>query len=220
MVHLQKQHDQAVEFRKRGFTYSEIAKITGVSKATIANWLGKKAFSKRIKEDNVRRAAKENSKRIGLLNKARSNQYKRLYKEAEAAAALEFRHFKKNPLFVAGLMLYIGEGDTTDARRVRITHARKEVHHIFIAFAVEYLGVPREKIRFWLLLYPDMDERLCMRAWKKVLKLSPDNFYKNQVIQGRNKKQTLHHGVGNTIIGSAVLKCRLMKWVELALREL
>ena len=219
MVRLRKEYEQAVEFRKRGFTYSEIAKIVGVSKATVANWLSKKAFSKRIKEDNVRRAAKENAKRIGLLNKARGNQYKRLYKETEATAILEFKHFKKEPLFVAGLMLYLGEGDSTNARLVRLTTRRKEVHRLFIAFAGEYLGVPREKIRFWLLLYPDLDPTACMRAWNKVLKLSPVSFYKNQVIQGRNKKRTLHHGVGNTIIGSAVLKCKLMKWIELALEE-
>ena len=220
MVRLEKQYAQAVEFRKRGFTYSEIAKITGVSTATVANWLSKKAFSKRIKEDNIRRAAKENAKRIGLLNKARGNQYKRLYIEAEAAAALEYRHFKKESLFIAGLMLCVSEGDHSNPRLIRITSANQDVHRIFIKFLVEYLGVPREKIRFWLLLYPDLNEEACVKSWSKALKISPLNFYKNQVIQGRSKKRTLHHGVGNTIIGNAVLKRKLMKWIELATKEL
>lgn len=220
MIRLHEQYEQAVQFRKRGFTYSEIAKITGVSKGTVANWLAGERFSKVVKKDNAHRAAKENSKRIKLLNKARGNQYKRLYAEAERSAALEYKHFKRDPLFLAGTALYLGEGDIAGDAPIRIASARKDVHRIFMRFANEYLGVPRENIRFWLLLYPDLDEESCVRAWSKALKLKEENFYKNQVILGRSKKRTLHHGVGNTIIGNAVLKRKLLKWIELASKEL
>lgn len=219
MVRLRDQYEQAVQFRKRGFTYAEIAKITGVSRGTISNWLAKQGFSKQVKEDTRQRAARENSKRIRLLNKARSNQYRRLYAEAERSAELEYKHFKNDPLFIAGVMLYIGEGDTSSNRTVRIASARKDVHRIFIRFAIEYLGVPRENIRFWLLLYAGLNETLCKRAWSKSLGLRKANFYKTQVIQGSSKKQTLHHGVGNTIIGSAVLKHKIVRWTELASKE-
>ncbi|MEX1001819.1 MAG: helix-turn-helix domain-containing protein [Crocinitomicaceae bacterium] len=219
MIRLQHKYEQAVQFRKRGFTYSEIAKIVDVSVSTVSAWLSKQGFSKLIKKDNVARAAKDNSKRMKMLNKARLNQYTRLYLEAERSAVLEYRHFKKDPLFIAGVMLYIGEGDNSTNRLVRIANARKDVHRIFMKFAVEYLGIERSKIRFWILLYPDLNEDVCIRAWSKSLGLTQKNFYKNQIIQGKSKKRTLQHGVGNTIIGSAVLKRKLMKWIELASKE-
>lgn len=91
---------------------------------------------------------------------------------------------------------------------------------LFATFAEEYLGIPREKIKFWLLLYPDHDPHACSKHWSKVLKLPIGQFYKYQVIQGKSTKRTLHFGVGNTIIGSTVLKVKLNKWIELALKEL
>jgi transcriptional regulator with XRE-family HTH domain len=211
---------QATELRRRGFTYQEIAKYTNVSVSSISAWLSLETWSRKITEDNQRRASKENSKRISLLNKARGNQYKKLYAEAERSAVTEYKHYRNSPLFIAGLMLYVGEGDNVDSRLIRLANTRMEVHSIFIGFATEYLGVPREKIRFWLHLSPLHDSKLVSMAWARVLKLSPSQFHKHQVIQGKSSKRVLQYGVGNTIIGSAVMKKKLMKWIQLALVEL
>ena len=220
MIRKSAQFTHAKELRTRGFTYEEIAKIVDVSKSTISSWLSHETWSISIKEDNAKRAAKENKKRISLLNKARGNQYKKLYAEAERSAVTEFKHYKQNPLFIAGLMLYVGEGDNSEGRLIRIANSKMEVHSIFIAFAKEFLGVPREKLRFWVLLYPDLNPEKCSRAWSKTTHIPLSQFHKYQVIQGKSMKRTLHYGVGNTIIGGTVLKKKLMKWIELALKEL
>lgn len=213
-------HNKAIELRKRGFTYREIANYVGVSVSTVSVWLSSEAWSVKITESNQKRAAIDNSKRISLLNKARGNQYKKMYAEAERSAVIEFKHYKTNPLFIAGLMLYVGEGDNTDNHLIRVANSRPEIHRIFIKFATEYLGVKHKDVRFWLLLYPDLDEVTCMKHWSKKVGISVSQFYKNQVIQGRSKKRTLHFGVGNTIIGGTVLKKKLLKWIELASKEL
>lgn len=212
--------EQALNLRKRGFTYQEIAKYTNVSVSTISLWLKNEAWSHKITEDNQKRAARDNRKRISLLNTARGNQYKKLYAEAERSAITEFKHYKTNPLFIAGLMLYVGEGDNGDSRLIRLANTKMDIHRIFIAFLEAFLGVPREKIRFWVLLYPDLDPQKCSRAWADALKLPLSQFHKYQVIQGKSTKRVLQYGVGNTIIGSAVMKKKLMKWIELALAEL
>jgi transcriptional regulator with XRE-family HTH domain len=220
MIRLEEKYTQAVEFRKRGFTYSEIAKIVDVSKSTVSVWLSKKAFSKEIKKDNLLRAAKDNKKRIGLINKARTAERKHTYVEAVRGADIEYRHYKKDALFIAGLMVYLGHGDRKDTRLIRMTSARMDLHLIFLKFLIEYLGVEKAKIHFWLLLYPDLDEVQCMKKWIRYLKVPATQFYKNQVIAGRSKKHTLHNGVGNIIIGNTVLKQKLSRWIELVTKEL
>lgn len=220
MIRLEEKYAQAVLFRKRGFTYSEIAKIVDVSKSTVSVWLSKKAFSKKIKEENERRAAKDNVKRIGLINKARRAERSRTYTDAIKSAETEYRHYKKDALFIAGLMIYVGEGDNKNKRLIRIANARMDLHLIFIRFLIAYLGVEKSKIRFWLLLYPDLDEVSCMKRWSRYLSLPVSQFYKNQVIEGRSQKRTLHNGVGNIIIGNTVMKLKLYKWIELATKEL
>lgn len=220
MIRLEEKYEQAVQFRKRGFTYSEIAKIVDVSVSTISLWLSKKAFSKKIRDENFKRAAKDNIKRMRLINKTRNAERTIRYAEADASAETEYKHYKSDPLFVAGLMLYVGEGDKTTSHLIRIANADIAIHRIFISFAKTYLGVPQEKFRFWILLYPDLSEKVCVQKWSKELKLTKTNFHKNQVIEGKSLKRTLHHGVGNTIIGGTVLKRKLMKWIELSLKEL
>lgn len=215
-----KEKEEALKIRRRGFSYTEIASLLHVSISTVSLWLKDEAWSKEITTRNTSRAARENKKRISLLNKARSNQYKKLYREAERSAEIEFKHYKTNPLFIAGLMLYLSKGDLKNQQLVRITSSRSEIHVVFIKFLQEFLGVPREKMRFWILLYPDHDPLTCSRNWSDELDIPLLQFHQYQVVKGASTKATLQYGVGNTIIGSVVLKRKLMKWIELALNEL
>lgn len=220
MVRNEEKYQQALQFRKRGFTYVEIAKICDVSKGTVSNWLKNEVFSQKITEQNSKKAASDNQKRLRLMNKARKAEREKNYATAKKSADTEYRHYKNDPLFVAGLMLYTAEGDMQDTRTIRIANVRPEVHRTFIRFLREYVGVETEKIHFWILLYSDLSEERCMRHWKRVTGLPYKQFYKNQIIQGKSKKRTLHYGVGNTIIGSTVLKVKLNRWLELIRKDL
>lgn len=220
MVRDEEKYQLATHYRKRGFSYSEIAKLCGVSKGTVSNWFAKKAFSKRVKKDNIEKAARENVKRIALVNKARQSEREKRYQEVERTAKTEFRHYKTNPQFMAALMLYLGQGDITSPRLIRLSDSRPEIHTILIKFAKSFLGVNNDQIRFWLLLYPTHKEAVCVRHWSQKLRLKNDQFYKNQVVEGKSKSETLQSGVGNTIIASTVLKRKLNIWLELATKEL
>lgn len=212
--------EQAVSFRKRGFTYTEIAKICGVSRGTISAWLAKEPFSQSVTAINKAKAAKDNVVRIKLVNKARNAERATQYVEILRLAETEYKHYSKSPLFIAGLMLYLADGDKKDPRIIRVSNNNPDIHLLFIRFATEYLGVEKHSVHFWLLLYPAQDEVKCMKHWVKKTGLSVSQFYKNQVVESRSNKQPLHFGVGNTIIGSILLKKKLLLWIELASKEL
>lgn len=220
MIRKSAQYEHAKELRKRGFTYDEIAKIVNISKSTISHWLSREAWSTQVKIDNAKRAARENSKRISLLNKARRNQNNKIYAEAEHSALVEFKHYAHSPLFVAGISLYMALGDHHDSSTIRISSRHLESHRIFIAFVTEFLGVPREKIRFWLILYPNLDPERCSRMWSKKIKIPISQFHKYQIVPIQTTKGALRYGVGNTIIGGTVSKKKLMKWVNLLQKKL
>ncbi len=213
-------YEQAVAFRKRGFTYTEIARICDVSRGTVSNWLAKQDFSKEVAVTNKAKAAKDNKERIKLVNKARNVERNTQYKEILRLAETEYKHYRTNPLFTAGLMLYMSLGDKTHKNLIRLTNSEPELHNIFIKFAIEYLGVEKPSIHFWLLLYPTHDEIKCMKHWSKKINLSVGQFYKNQVVVSRGHKQALHFGVGNTIIGSTLLKKKLLHWIDLTSKDL
>ena len=213
-------YEQALAFRKRGFTYNEIAKICDVSVSTLSNWLAHEPFSKKIAEGNAEKATVQNTKRLALINKARNTERKGQYAEVVRLAEIEYKNYRTAPLFIAGLMLYVSAGDNQNERLIRLTSNKTDLHRIFIRFLTTYLGVPKGSIRFWLLIYPDLDEIVCMKHWCKKTGLNAGQFYKNQVISGRSTKPTLHFGVGNTIIGSTLLKKKLLLWADLLSKEL
>lgn len=218
MIRDEEKYQQAVEFRKRGFTYSEIAKICDVSKATVSNWLSKKAFSKRVKKDNVARAARDNKKRMSLVNKARNAERTERYREAVRSAETEFKHYKSSPLFISGLTAYMSVGDLKHSSQIRVTSNKPELHALFIKFLVEYLGVQKSEIQFWLLLTGSAPLEKTMKWWSRKIGLSPVHFGKTQILS--QERKPLHNGTGNTIIGSTVLKHKLTRWIELLAKEL
>ncbi len=220
MVRNEEKYEQAVQFRTRGFTLEEIAKICEVSKSTVSKWLKNNAASASVTKQNKKRAGQENAKRLQLMSKARGNERVARYREAVRSADTEYKHYKSFPLFIAGLMLYYTQGDLKNEHQIRLSGTEQKAHKIFIKFATEYLGVPKPSIHFWILLYRGQSEELCMKRWKTVTTLPYSQFYKNQYINTKKTKDTLHNGVGNTIIGSTVLKRKLNRWIELALKEL
>lgn len=215
----QEAYEQALAFRRRGFTYTEIAKICNVSRGTVSNWLRAEVFSKAVAAANKKQAVVQNKQRLALINKARVVERKQQHAEITRMAEVEFKNYRQSPLFIAGLTLYQTVGDIENPRLIRVSGSRSELHTLFIRFLTSYLGVPRASIRMWLLLYPDLDEVVCMKHWCKKTGLSPAQFYKNQVIQSRSHHKTLHFGVGNTIIGSTLLKKKLIRWTELLAKE-
>lgn len=220
MVRNYARYEHVVALRKRGLSYTHIARIAQVPKSTVSGWLKGQKWSEDIAVYNSARAARENAQRTRLLARARSHQNKKLYAEVERSAHVEFQHYRHDLRFIAGLTLYMLEGDQHHPHRMRVTGARKEPHRLFLHFVELYLGVSRENVRFWLLLYPAHDTSRCTAAWARSLGLSPACFYKSQVVQGKIRDAALQHGVGNTIINNTVLKRKLMTWAALLRSEL
>jgi transcriptional regulator with XRE-family HTH domain len=219
MVRNQDNLDQALRLRERGFTLQEIAKVCDVSKSTVSKWLAGNAVSASVTVQNKRRAGQENAKRLRLVNKTLAKQRNARYIELEYAATTEFKHYKTDPLFVAGLMLYVGHGDLSDARTIRLSGTTIDSHVIFLKFLREYMGVKPSQPRIQLVLYPAHSESVCMKKWSKSLRLPYQQFHRTQVIQSSQSKP-LHFGVGNTIIGNTGMKRKLVTWIDLLQKDL
>lgn len=220
MVRNKDTYEEAVRFRKQGFTLEEVARICGVSKSTVSKWFKNKAFSKEVTKQNKRRSGIENAKRLKLVHKARSGERQKRYAEIERSAVTEYRHYCTNPLFIAGIIAYQTLGDSKSPHSIRLSSTDMQMHALFIRFAKEFLGVESKQVKHWLFLYQGQSEERSMRKWKQATGLPYAQFYKTQYAQTVANKKTLHNGVGNTIIGSTVLKRKLDKWLELALKDL
>lgn len=210
-------HDQLkiFELRKQGKTYREIEKLLGVSLSTLSDWFKNEEWSQDIKKINREIHIKTSTDHLKKMNNDRRIMLEKKYKEVEEEAEKEFKIYKNDPLFMAGLMVYAGEGDKSSRNLTRISNSEFYLHLVFIRFSEKFLNIRRDKIKVWLLLYPDHIIENCIKIWSEKLGINKLNFNKSQVIQGKSKLRKLQYGVGNSIISSTSLKKKMMKWLEL-----
>lgn len=205
----------AFNLRKQGKSYREIQKELGVSRSTLCDWFKNIEWSKHAKNTNNNKNVILSKERLVRLNAGRKAKLDAYYAEAEEQAIKEFEIFKNEPLFMTGLMAYAGEGNKMDKNHIKISNSEFYINKFFIEFSVKYLGFKRENMKCALILYPDNDIEQCIERWSNEIGISRANFYKTQIIQGKEKIRRLQFGVGMVIISNTFLKKKLMKWLEL-----
>ena len=77
-----------------------------------------------------------------------------------------------------------------------------------------------DKIYAGILVYPDLDEKLCRKFWIEKTGLRESNFIKSTVIQGRHKTRRVRYGICNAGLSSAYFKQKMLIWIDLLSKQL
>lgn len=206
----------AIELRKRGKSYSKISKELDIPKSTLSGWFSETNWSKEIKKELTRKANYISRKRLLRVNKARQERWEKWREEFRKAARKEFPKLLKNPLFVLGLGLYWGEGDhRLENGKVSLINTDPKIIRLFSEFLRKVIGVPEEKIRAWLILYPDLSEKKCKNFWSEASGVSLENFRKTQFIRGRHPTRRTTYGMCTIQVNSRGLKEQIFVWTDL-----
>ena len=143
-----------------------------------------------------------------------------MYEEAKNEAKEEFKRLKYDPLFIAGMMLYWGEGDKVTRGKVRLANSDQALIRVYTEFLRKACGVPEEKIRASILIYPDINEASNKRFWSFATRIPVDRFTKSTTIKGRHKTKKLEYGVCTVYVSSAYLKTKILIWLTLLSKAL
>jgi hypothetical protein len=211
---MRKDKEIAYNLRKEGESYRGISRKLKIPMGTLSGWFANEEWSKGVKEKLTKSAATESRARMKELGKVRGQNLKRIYEEARTEAIAELETLKYNPLFIAGLMLYWGEGDKLSKGNVSLTNTDPKMLKLYVAFLTRVCGVPVERIRGHILLYPDLDDWLCRVYWAQETGLSKGNFGKSTVIQGKHKTRKLSFGICVLNVASSYLKVKILEWMK------
>jgi hypothetical protein len=217
---MRKDKQQAMSLRRTGKSYKEIRAQIGIPISTLSDWLRPHQWSQNIAKSLAEIANKQNSVRVRKLNKIRGQRLARLYKEASIEAVKEFNRLKYHPMFIAGIMLYWGEGDRLTKHTVRFGNTDPAMMRLFVNFLLHVCKVPQEKIKASVLLYPDLDEYKCRLYWSEHAGVPLEKFNKSILIQGRHKTRRLKYGVCSVMVCSTYLKKKMLIWLNLFPNEL
>ena len=211
---------KAFQLRKQGKSYNQIKVTLNVPKSTLSGWLSKQEWSKKVKNILVEKSRTYHSARMQWLAKVQKKRLAEIYSTAEQEAVQEFKQFKWFPLFIAGMCIFWGEGDKISRHIIRIANVDPRLVKIFITFLKKVCGIPEKKIRAYVLLYPDLNEKGCLDYWVKQTGLRLENFTKCIIISGRHKTKKLSYGVCNINVSSTYLNRKINTWLNLLAKEL
>lgn len=191
---------KAVELRiEKQLSYSEIRKRLGVPKSTLSYWLqeypltAEKILELRRKGWQKGEASREKYRLT--MRKKKEVADDKVYKK-------HLTFFKKkitaNISYVAGLMLYWGEGDKRNKYRLGVANTDPKLLKFFITWAIKFLNANLKDFRAELHLYENMVIAEEERFWRKSLGLPISQFYKTQIRKVTKNtysyKGSLRHG--------------------------
>ena len=187
----------------------------------MSKWFSNEEWSLDVTKKLQARAIESSKKRIKSLNVARHIRLEELYISADMEAEKEFLKHKHNSLFIAGIMIYLGEGDKKfENGQIRVSNTDSQLIKIFRNFLIKFSSYSLENIKGWILIYPDLNPIRCINYWSNETGILKGNFIKPTVIQGRHKTNRLSYGTCTIYFASKYFKKKMLKWIELFKKEL
>ena len=213
---MRKDKVRAYKLRREGKSYKEIRRLLGIPLSTIAGWLKDEEWSQKIRDELGAKSSFLFPQKLVAIQKANKARWTQKYKEYQIAAEVEFIKRKNNPLFIAGVMLYWGEGGKSPKDSVvRLANSDPSLVKVFYNFLTEELNIDPEKITIHLLLYPDLRDEMQKSFWSKAIGLPVSQFRKSTFITGKHPTRRLSYGVCNVNVCSRELKNKILAWINL-----
>ncbi len=216
---MRKDKELAIELRRAGKSYREIKKEIGVSLSTLSLWFKDLEWSKDVGRKLIFQHISDSTTRIFELNKVRGKRLDTIYELGRKVAAKEFDKLKTDPLFVAGVVAYWGEGDKTTKHLCRLANSDPAMIRLFWLFLTKKCRIPENKIACWLILYPDLDEQIVKKQWSLESGIPESNFRKAVFIKGRHPTKRNKYGVCSIVVPSRFFKEKMLLWLRLIAEE-
>jgi hypothetical protein len=218
---MRKDQQKAFELRQQKKSYKTISDELGIPKSTLAGWFKLQPWSREIRDELGRSASLAFPEKLKSIVAANKKRWSDWHQQARDEAVIEFNAFKTDPLFMAGIMLYWGEGNKIQKDpHVKFTNSDPAMIRLFCLFLKRATTIPEEKIKIWLLLYPDLVDSVQKNFWSKTIGIPTTQFNKSVYITGKHPTKRLSYGVCNVTVSSRQLKERLLKWIDLAQEHL
>ena len=206
--------EQAIKLRlEQKLGYASIAKILPVARSTLSSWLKNYPLSEeRIQElrrQNLKNNEAKIEKYIYSMREKRELKFKECYDEYRS----KFLHVSKESEFIAGLMLYLAEGNKKDDYRIVLANTDSKVIKFHIKWASEFFDIPKRAFKIQLHLYPNMDINREVRFWKNELRIKDNQFYKHQIRTLKpasfSYRESFRHGTCSVYFSSSEKKRKL-----------
>ena len=204
-----KEYAKVIQLRKLGLSYNQIKLQVQVSKSTLSRWLKDLPLSK----EQIDLLRGKNHQRIERyresMKKRRETRLNQVYLESRK----QLLPLSKKELLMAGLFLYLGEGNKSLKNSVSLNNTDPAVMKFYYYWLKKILKIPEGKIKVYMHLYGDMDIENELNYWSKLLKIPRSQFIRPYIKESlRSSIQQKGYGRGTCalVVHDARLKERII----------
>jgi hypothetical protein len=195
--------EKAIEFRKKGFSYSEILKEIPVAKSTLSLWLKSVGLAKDQKQ-------RITEKRIaGSLRgaKARRDQRIRITKEIKDKARKEIDDIDKKDLWLIGIALYWAEGakekEWGTRAGIKFSNSDPKMILLFLKWLKNTFSTDNSKLVYELYIHETANIKNAQKYWSDLLSISEEKI---RTYFKKSKIKTIRKNTGDNYYGLIVIK--------------
>lgn len=213
---MRKDKVRAYELRRKCKSYSQISEVLKVPKSTLATWFKDQEWSREIRDRLGAEQSLAYPKKLKAIIKSNKERWAKKHQEYRDLGEKDFNNLKSDPLFLAGVMLYWGEGDKSSKySRLKLSNTDPNMIRIFYLFLKKTIKISPERIFIWLLLYPDLNDDMQKIFWSRATGIPLLQFKKSIYIKGRHPTKRLSYGVCNIYVQSREFKEKMDTWIKL-----
>jgi hypothetical protein len=156
-------------------------------------------------------------KAIQRVKELRVERWRSYREEAEQ----EWKTLNKDPEFMFGLALYIGEGDKANSR-IRLTNTNPVILKRFQRWVIQ-LGVEASRLTCATHIHENDSEPDTMKFWSDFLNIAKSKIYvyqKAPPVSSKGLRKNKHpYGIGSIYTHDTKLAQKIKTWARLALEE-
>lgn len=204
-----KEYTRVIQLRKLGLSYNQIKLQVRVSKSTLSRWLKDLPLSK----EQIDLLRGKNHQRIERyresMKKRRETRLNQVYLESRK----QLLPLSKKELLMAGLFLYLGEGNKGLKNAVSVNNTDPAVMKFYYYWLKKILKIPGDKIRVYMHLYKDMNIEEELNYWSKWLKIPRSQFirpYIKESLRSSIQQKGYGHGTCALVVHDTRLKERII----------
>ena len=108
---MRKDKEKAYELRHQNKSYKAVSRELGIPLGTLAGWFKNELWSQDIRDKLGQEASLAFPDKLRRIVAANKKRWSDLHTQYRQEATRELLKLKRDPLFLAGIMLYWGEGE-------------------------------------------------------------------------------------------------------------
>lgn len=216
------QKNQAIQLRKKGFSYSEILKDIPVAKSTLSGWLHSVGLSKKQKQRLTEKKMQAILRGAARKREIRIEQTKNIMRET----AKEIGLISDRELFLLGVIVYWAEGskqkEHAPGSGVQFSNSDPKLIKLFLYWLLKICKISKGEIDFEIYIHQNRKDIVidAVKFWSKVTKF-PESYF-SRVYFKKGSKKTNRKNIGNLYFGqvkirvrkSSILNRKIAGWME------